>query len=377
MNSKLNKYQLIQDKLKGSLTVEQTAIFNDLLKNDEEFFILFKKEQSLNNLIKGVVKSEISNEIKLGFEREKAKNKNNIVLKIIAGTLVAGIILTSFIYLYKRNKTINSPTTKRTINKTETRKKNNSDEIRENNNFLNNKYKSKALERNPQKTSNPTLSITDTNFTDTIQDSDLKDSNINIQSNNTQNYGEPIIVENNGPQQNKDTINETSLNTPCTNLDSELIVIEKKSPCLFGEKGFIEIEAHGGLAPYIFEINGQKQEDGVFNNLEAKSYTVIVRDFNKCELGKEIFNMKPIRCQNLPLAFDPNKTEWSYETDGDIVKLSILNLAGQEVFSKKTENPSWNGKNFNGQNLKLDGYIFLIYKNGQVIDKGTVTLIRQ
>ena len=106
-------------------------------------------------------------------------------------------------------------------------------------------------------------------------------------------------------------------------------------------------------------------------------YTVEVRDQDNCLVGKKEIVLKSKRCRDLPLAFNPDLEVWTYETEETTVTLKILNRFGKEVFMSEGESPSWNGQSLNGEDLKLDDYLFFVYKNGQAIDKGNVTLVRE
>ena len=53
--------------------------------------------------------------------------------------------------------------------------------------------------------------------------------------------------------------------------------------CTSGNDGSLSVVASGGTAPYNYSLNDNTNSTGTFSNLDAGTYTVIIRDANDCE----------------------------------------------------------------------------------------------
>lgn len=63
--------------------------------------------------------------------------------------------------------------------------------------------------------------------------------------------------------------------------------------------GRIAVTASGGVAPYLFSLNGNAtQSDGVFSGLGSGTYTLLVADSEGCELEQEVVLTSGISYQN-------------------------------------------------------------------------------
>ncbi|MDD2636564.1 MAG: gliding motility-associated C-terminal domain-containing protein [Bacteroidales bacterium] len=74
-----------------------------------------------------------------------------------------------------------------------------------------------------------------------------------------------------------------------------LIYSIENLPCYDSKNGIVQMEASGGVEPYIYEIyNIRHQASGAFhNNLEADNYTISVRDAHNCQVTKDISISSP------------------------------------------------------------------------------------
>jgi gliding motility-associated-like protein len=53
--------------------------------------------------------------------------------------------------------------------------------------------------------------------------------------------------------------------------------------CTSGNDGSLSVVATGGTAPYSYSLNDNTNSTGIFSNLDAGTYSVIIRDANDCE----------------------------------------------------------------------------------------------
>ncbi|MCP4521290.1 MAG: hypothetical protein GY827_06315 [Cytophagales bacterium] len=376
MSEDFNTYQLIQDYLRGSLSKEQEEAVLQRASQDAEFNQLLEEEKSLHDLIEGTVQSEIETEVKQAFQKEK--NKQNIkswipnigVFIVFVGTVYLLFFLQENIQEYA-----NPPSTKEEKQPSEVQSKDSvSQHTTTQNNIVPTEPKKETRHSNPNNTENPvsvpnTTKDTSRNTQTIIDSTDQVDVNIIKQKDSipTTNQGIPSNVVG--------SIVEDAQN-PCEKLQAE-VSIDKELPCLFGDKGIINVEVEGGQEPYVFQLNSNISEEGNFDELTKGMYVLLVRDANNCIITSQNIELKTKRCQELPLAFDPSFGAWTYETEGELVELKILSRFGKVVFTQSEENPAWEGTNNNGEELPTDDYLFIISKNGIVIDKGNVTIVRQ
>ncbi|TVR80437.1 MAG: hypothetical protein EA409_08385 [Saprospirales bacterium] len=97
----------------------------------------------------------------------------------------------------------------------------------------------------------------------------------------------------------------TDNNTACTNEDQVTVLsdptdingfqISFNNPLCFGENnGAITIDGiDGGTAPFIFELNGEISDAGIFTNLPNGSYNIVIRDDKGCEVDTLITLTNP------------------------------------------------------------------------------------
>ncbi|MCF6308570.1 MAG: hypothetical protein L3J09_11530, partial [Flavobacteriaceae bacterium] len=73
-----------------------------------------------------------------------------------------------------------------------------------------------------------------------------------------------------------------------TNPLTGIIIQQTNLSCGVGT-GFVVVEGEGGTPPYSYSLGGNTNQTGVFDNLSAGSYTIIVSDVNGCEVEVPVF----------------------------------------------------------------------------------------
>lgn len=171
------------------------------------------------------------------------------------------------------------------------------------------------------------------------------------------------------------TTSVTKSSNPCDDV-TILFDVNKVEPCLFGtEMGVIEVIPYGGMAPYQVKLNGKAASDGYFDELSKGEFTIVSMDANECSSVIKTVNLQTKRCGTFEKAFNAGES-WVYPSEDKFVELKILSRFGIEIITVEAENPVWDGLNSNGEIVKTDDYIFIISKEGVVIDKGNVTLVK-
>jgi len=144
----------------------------------------------------------------------------------------------------------------------------------------------------------------------------------------------------------------------------------------------------GGTTPYRFDLNGQFNRFGSFNNLEVGNYTLIITDARGCA-DTSIIDLNYTALQDIikpDNAFTPNGDDvndrWfipSIESfDGSEVR--VFNRWGQRVHqnTEYTNELGWDGTQ-NGSNVPEGTYYYVISIKNNCIEEflnGTVTVIR-
>lgn len=360
MSNEFDTYQLIQRILRREASEFDQQKFDQLYTENATFKSLFDEERQINQAIKGLVVQEISSTISSAFIAEKERQSKQRNKKI--GISIAVIALVSIIGfqidIFDKKKVTSSAhnsTTTSTIEVTHLKPQEEPQKAIEVFPSLDNTIEPAPTKINPKPTPElfiDTLTIKNKN-TILAKQEETQEPNIEIEE-------KPVL--------------SPKLENPCDQVDLEL-EINKLSPCLFGGLGEIEVLVFGGKPPYQFTLNGKSEDVGLFNNLTAGEYEISIKDDQGCSSNGQLVVLKNSRCQSLPKAFNAGE-EWLYDSNYEIVELKILSIMGLEIYTSTAENPSWKGFDTNGDLMKTGAYIFMISKNGQVIDKGNVTLVR-
>lgn len=349
------RYQLIQDHLRGQLSESDQQLFEDL-KHDADFASLLQEEQQLSYLLKATMVSEIENQVAQSFKKEKARRKNirNIG---IAGIVAAGLAGATFVIHY--------PTDELEVDSTQPSKQ----------------IVEKNLEVAPQEETTtvstmlriPIAAEKQTSLTETVVNQ-APEEMVHLHE------SQPIVEQPDSQIQESEIVElveskSTILIDQCDSVTIETDV-EVENACIFEEQGSIEVYAHGGKEPYSYSFNSQWTEEARLDKLEEGNYEVMVKDAKGCLSTTLSVQVDKVRCQELPKAFILGD-EWVYQSDDSIVLLKIMSRFGELVYSIEGENPIWNGTDLAGNFAKTDDYIFMVSIDGNLIDQGNVTLVRQ
>ncbi|MFO7924272.1 MAG: PKD-like domain-containing protein [Bacteroidales bacterium] len=155
------------------------------------------------------------------------------------------------------------------------------------------------------------------------------------------------------------------------------------------EDGSIELNVTGGTFPYIFSWSGGQTSENIYNIGEGV-YSVTIEDFNNCVLTDTIMVSSVNElCIRIPNAFTPNddghNDYWVIGsrvagTLGELYPFAVVevyNRAGELVYRSMEGYPEpWDGTS-NGNDLPMDSYFYVIFRNnGQPPLSGHVTIIR-
>lgn len=369
MSEDLKTYQLIQDYLRGSLSPAEAEAVESRAAQDTDFEQLLEEERALSSLVQATIANEVRADVNEAFKAQKQKSN---MVKAMIGTAASILVLTGAALLFTDGDEAVAPET--TSDSTEVVDQNTSTEtaiptpkpiVRDT-----------IIEHEGVET--PVQVITHVNH----EGDTTKTVTVAHESKDT------IAVEHHEVLINSDTTTDTPVNinitqsddNPCSGIDPNIeIEIEMEHACLFGGTGFIEVSiTDSGDEHFFYSLNGSnKNNEGDFYDLDPGKYELYVSDTYGCREKKKSIELKTKRCQNLPIAFNPDVDEWTYETNGENATLIIMSRFGKEIYSETSDSPSWDGRTSMGDEAKTDDYIFTISMDGQIIDKGNVTLVRQ
>ena len=164
------------------------------------------------------------------------------------------------------------------------------------------------------------------------------------------------------------------LTPPC---DSMIVKPIFTIPCE-GQSTSITLQVKGGSPPYFYEINNSDfiLLENPLQDIYAGEYSIKIKDSSSCYTEKTTFIVEEKNCKVIPKAFNPSYTDWVYESNDKEVELKIINFNGIEVYKVTGINPSWNGQDIQGNTLPMDPYMYFIYFEGSLLDRGEITLIR-
>ncbi len=155
--------------------------------------------------------------------------------------------------------------------------------------------------------------------------------------------------------------------------------------CKDKQDGELRLFAEGGAAPYSISWDrGLPDNEDWFNDVYWGDYVATVTDFNNCvTIDTAYVDYTHISCLVVPNAFSPNSDGYNdmWLIEGLELypepEIRIFDRWGSEVYhSQNPVNDPWNGS-FNGRNLPIDSYHYIIdLKNGEVPITGNITIVR-
>jgi gliding motility-associated-like protein len=181
----------------------------------------------------------------------------------------------------------------------------------------------------------------------------------------------------------------TSVQSPAVLVIDE-VKNETSDSCGETFKATMKIIPSGGTPLYTFRIipGAIENTTGIFTNLKATDYSVLVKDANGCSVQVNVLVKEQICCGNVvaPNAFSPNGDDKNDEfhllnTEGiEVNEFVVYNRYGGIVFKSKNPYDAWDGK-YKGETSDLGTYYYQVkYKcllsNKTYVLKGDINLIR-
>lgn len=363
MKNELETYQLIQDYLRGNLSDEEINSFEERLSKDSEFKEMYEEEKSFHEMTRAAIKEDIAAEVNVAFQKSKVNfQRRNWFFGLLAmtGLGLAGYFLIPHeepvntvvnpksvapIIISEETETSPSPAPKKEMKTISPEEKQVIRQV------------SEVVQEDQEEQNTDTVAVHSQERTVI----DTADSN-----NTNKSQAEVEVVQ----QQEEKVID------PCQSVNVE-VEIDKTDACLFGEKGQLEIVLPDEVETFKYWLNGDSMEEPFAENLSTGTYQVLVKNLDNCTILNDKVQINSKRCEDLPKAFNADQEVWTYPTNDVLVELTILSKYGKRLITISAENPEWDGHGSNGEQLSTDDYIFIVSKEGKVIDKGNVTLVRQ
>jgi gliding motility-associated-like protein len=157
--------------------------------------------------------------------------------------------------------------------------------------------------------------------------------------------------------------------------------------CFANSNGSFAIELKGGWSPYSYTWSNPNFTGLSMQNLDVTQGTISVKDDRNCETNG-VVDIKQLYCCKavIPSAFSPNGDNKNNRLKilpisvVSELSLKIFNRFGQNVFSTKDINASWDGT-FKNEKCDVGTYYYLFtykcpFQEETVVQHGDVTLIR-
>jgi len=182
-------------------------------------------------------------------------------------------------------------------------------------------------------------------------------------------------------------IHDCNIDTTLEIFEPEKLVINpviNNPTCSDIRDGYIELNLSGGVEPYyIYWDNGSTEEN--LYDIRSGIFDLVINDENMCEYDTTfIIRSEQDFCFDIPSAFTPNNDgrndKWVLELNDlyPYAEIEIFDRRGKRIFFSRgyEESQYWDGT-FNGKELPMDNYYYIIYlRNGTSRISGTVTILR-
>jgi gliding motility-associated-like protein len=155
--------------------------------------------------------------------------------------------------------------------------------------------------------------------------------------------------------------------------------------CKDKSDGELNLYVDGGTPPYnIIWDRGLLENEDYFNDIFWGEYVATVSDFNNCvTIDTAFVAYTYTSCLVIPNAFSPNSDGFNdlWVIEGlelySNVDLRIFDRWGSQVFhTPNAEGDLWDGS-FNGRQLPIDSYHYIInLNNGEPPITGNITIVR-
>lgn len=374
--------ELIDKYIDGSLNSEEKAFFENRLKLDQEFNLLYKDSLAINEIIFHNEVDELINELNKHLDSESGGFENLLKIGAVIG-FVALVSIGLFFYYSHINKTNESEqvaniqieeskTDKEIVEKIESQNIPFEEKL--------NIIKSKVLKPS-FKTKVEAIDVIQTDIAQ-IGLANIINQNVTVSEITTKPTAENI---------NKLNI-ETSVNAKhnCAESISEKITI--LASCDKEHTGLIEVsQIKGGKAPYIIQLNNGHfaVDHAKFISLQSGDYSITISDENKCKkVIKDIIvtkkhcvepeNQHHIKVNNDYLV-SLQDSKWQIPNCPEKAYLEIRSKDGEHIYSaeiKKDVNDVWHLQNLHGHVVNLGVYLYSLKNvdtNEYVI--GSITVV--
>ncbi len=354
----------------GEMSDQERKAFEQLMSTDAELRSEVELQQIANNVVLTSRVVDLKKEIGLYAKSKKVRRQTKRLLMIGAGTIVISL---SVLFWPKNDQPVpvDSPKiSKENIIDNPTQQANQKsvdieEPIKE--------TKNTSKQNNPIRNTRKSEQSTDQNLT--LHPSIQTQENISIQE--TEEVIEDIqSLADENPIELVDKTDTEPIDI-CAGKQIKLSGTATKT-CINKSDAIIKLSTQGGKAPYTFKLKGSEiiYSENQIKNLSAGEYWIDAYDANNCKTSSPVlFEVVEESCYEPAKSFSPAYEEWEYKSDLGNVKIIIRDKAGNIQFESEGESIKWNGVGKNGSPANADTYIYLIYKNGKLIDKDYLTII--
>ncbi len=393
MRKDIDKYEIIEKHLQGQLSNEDEEIFQFYLEHEPGFIEEVKKHEQLIKLLHNRSLVEIKdklNEIHINKTNPKKKNNNSSFNGLISGIII--ILLFGTFFLFKalnreqpaektieHSNIINTPIEKEQQISSDT---NTTKHIVANTNIPIKNIASDTSNQKQKKESEAVKEI----IKDSSTTLNISQQRSKLTANSIQpiKATQPIPVKTIAPLQLAKK--NTSKNTEKINCDNVVIdaLVTTEASCDNKPTGKIIIDLEsisGGTSPYEVSIDNEENYSNsfLFNKQFSKSYSVYIRDFNKCSTYLGSFLIDQEDC-SYEYAFAPDEgEEWKIPTKTSSGSIKIFSKAGTLVYEEQLSSSIdyyWQGKSNVGNALPMGMYMFILNLDTEENLVGHVTIIR-
>lgn len=404
MRQDIEKYELIENYLKGELSPEEKLMVESQIKSDPGFANLVKQQRSMFELMVNGTLLDLKDN--LNRIHSKANRQNNTPSKGNFGTgklflifAAASLLIVSTYLFNKENEVIPEPV--KIVHQ-----QNKGVPSTEFSEFVGSPQTDKQTKITKEKNPTPTKKVIQEERSHAKKQAVVE--NIEVPSESS-----PFLPENHNktttPQvptpeykkqgtdqptsedaipQEQGAIDQGSPETNEEPFDCSQIKItaevghtkscdQKATGSLFIKENTIS----GGVAPYQYSINGGKNfyPNFMFDKLFSKAYEIAIVDANKCKssLGTYILGSKD--CSYSAVLRPSEDIFWKIPTQDKTGNIKIFQVGGAMVYEKDIEFPGiheWMGLTTNGRELPMGTYIFILTLDGEEPLQGNVTIIR-
>ncbi|MFN3403834.1 MAG: gliding motility-associated C-terminal domain-containing protein [Cytophagaceae bacterium] len=179
------------------------------------------------------------------------------------------------------------------------------------------------------------------------------------------------LFKNEAPQ------NPSAISDPCQSITIKANT-DIKSSCTEESNGSIKITTiSGGKLPYIYSLDGNTSNSGIWTELSPGIYRMVIKDGNGCISSHDIMIGTKHCTIKKEFSFAPDLGEiWTMPLIESCI-VTIIDRSGKKVFEKLAEeNIEWRGENDAGGLLPQGIYLYSIQYTSGKNETGYITIIR-